>query len=172
MTGEPTRPARGGGWTATLGGALALGGGAVLLGVASLTCWSVVQRWLTSQPVPGDFELVSIGSGLAVLGFLAWGTARRASIVVDTFTAWLPRRAAGAVDAFWMLVWAAVAALLGERLLRGALDTLNSGTTTMVLGLPTWWAVGLGALAFAATALAALAWVPRLLRGGGGEGGG
>ena len=155
------------GWIARLGGLLALGGGAVLLGIALLTCWSVARRWLTSQPVPGDFELVSIGSGVAVLGFLAWGTVRRASILVDTFTGWLPRRAAAAIDAFWMLVWAAAAALLAERLLQGARETLASGTTTMVLGMPTWWAVGFGALAFAATALAALAWLPRLMRGEG-----
>jgi TRAP-type C4-dicarboxylate transport system permease small subunit len=151
--------------TARLGGALALAGGAVLLGVALLTCLSVARRWLTSQPVPGDFELVSIGSGVAVLGFLAWGTVRRTSILVDSFTGWLPRSATAAMDAFWMLVWAAVAALLAERLFQGARETLGSGTTTMVLGLPTWWVVGLGAVAFAATALAALAWVPRLLRG-------
>ena len=162
---HPTRPPEPGGATARAGAALALAGGALLLGVALLTCWSVAQRWLTSQPVPGDFELVSLGSGVSVLAFLAWGTARRASIVVDTFTAWLPRRAAGAVDAVWMAVWAAVSALLAERLFRGALETLNSGTTTMVLGLPTWWAVGFGALAFAATALAASAWLPRLWRG-------
>lgn len=155
------------GWTDRLGGVLALAGGAVLLGVALLTCWSVAQRWLTSRPVPGDFELVSLGSGVAVLGFLAWGTARRASIVVDTFTGWLPRRAAGAVDAFWMLVWAATAALLAERLFQGARETFRSGTTTMVLGFPTWWAVGFGGLAFAAVALVALAWVPRLGRGEG-----
>lgn len=165
MSDEAPPPPRGP--VAALGGLLALAGGATLLGVALLTAWSVVQRWLTSQPVPGDFELVSIGSGVAVLGFLAWGTVRRASITVDTFTTWLPRRAAGAVDALWMLAWAATAALLAERLFQGARETFASGTTTMVLGLPTWWAVGLGALAFAATALAALSWVPRLLRGEG-----
>jgi len=163
-------PAPRGGWTARLGGLLGTGGGAVLLGIALLTCWSVAQRWLTSQPVPGDFELVSIGSGVAVFGFLAWGTVRRSNILVDSFTAWLPRRATAAVDAFWMLVWAAVAALLAERLFQGARETLRSGTTTMVLGMPTWWAVGLGALGFATTALAALASVPRLLRGDEGEG--
>ena len=161
MSDAPPRPP---GAAARLGAVLALAGGTALLGVALLTCWSVAQRWLTSRPVPGDFELVSLGSGVAVLGFLAWGTVRRSNIIVDSFTGWLPRRATGAMDAFWTLVWAAAAALLAERLLQGARETLASGTTTMVLGLPTWWAVGLGALGFAAAALAALAW---LLRGEG-----
>ncbi len=163
----PDSPAPPRGAVARLARLLALAGGATLLATALLTTWSVVQRWLTSRPVPGDFELVSLGSGVAVLGFLAWGTARRSNIIVDSFTGWLPRRATGAMDAFWTLAWAAAAALLAERLLQGARETLASGTTTMVLGLPTWWAVGLGALAFAATALAALASVPRLFRGEG-----
>ena len=54
---------------------------------------------------------------------------------------------------------------LAERLLVGARETLASGTVTMVIGLSTWWAIGIGALCFAATALAALAWTWRLLRG-------
>jgi TRAP-type C4-dicarboxylate transport system permease small subunit len=144
---------------------LALAGGAVLLATALLTTYSVVQRWLTAQPVPGDFELVSLGAGLSVMGFLAYGTLMRSNILVDSFSGWLPRRVTDLIDAFWMLVWVEVAALLAERLSVGAREMLRSGTTTMVLGLPTWWAVGVGALAFAATALAALASVPRLLRG-------
>jgi TRAP-type C4-dicarboxylate transport system permease small subunit len=149
---------------ARLAAGLALAGGLVLLATAGLTTVSVVRRWITTQPVPGDFELVSIGSGLAVLGFLAYGTLMRANILVDTFTAWLPGRASRAIDAVWMLVWAGVAAVLAERLWVGARETLASGTTTMVLGMPTWWAVGVGALAFAATVLAALLWAARLLR--------
>ena len=164
MQDQPAPPR---GAIAALGTALGFAGGLVLLATALLSTASVAKRWLTSQPVPGDFELVSLGSGVAVLGFLAWGTARRSNIIVDSFTGWLPHRATGAMDAFWTLVWAAAAALLAERLLRGARETLGSGTTTMVLGLPTWWAVGLGALAFAATALTALASVPRLFRGDG-----
>ncbi|MDN3566340.1 TRAP transporter small permease subunit [Paeniroseomonas aquatica] len=147
--------------------ALAYAGGAVLLATALLTTVSVVLRWLTRQPVPGDFELVSLGSGLAVVGFLAYGTLLRTNILVDTFTTWVPRRLARGVDAFWTLIWAGAAAVLAERLLVGATETLRTGTTTMVLGLPTWWAVGLAALGFGATALAALHWVVRLLRGHG-----
>ncbi len=164
MPGQPAPPR---GPIARLGRMLALAGGGVLLAVALLTCWSVLQRWLTRQPVPGDFELVSLGSGLAVMGFLAFGTLLRTNILVDSFTGWLPRGVTRLVDAFWMLVWAGVAAVLAERLLVGSREMLANGTTTMVLGLPTWWAVGCAALAFAATALAALYWVARMLRGGG-----
>lgn len=152
---------------ARLAVALALAGGLVLLAAALLTTWSVVQRWLTRQPVPGDFELVSLGAGLAVMGFLAYGTLMRSNILVDSFTSWLPRRVTDLVDAFWTLVWVGVAAVLAERLFTGARETLRSGTTTMVLGLPTWWAIGLGALGFAATALAGAYWVVRLARGRG-----
>jgi TRAP-type C4-dicarboxylate transport system permease small subunit len=144
---------------------IATAGGLTLLATALLTSFSVARRWATSQPVQGDFELVSLGSGLSVLAFLAYGTLKRANILVDSFTTWLPRRPAQLVDAFWMLVWAAVAVVLAERLLVGAQETLRTGTTTMVLGLPTWWAVGFGACGFALTAVAALLWVVRLAQG-------
>lgn len=144
---------------------VALAGGAVLLAAASLTTVSVLLRWLTSQPVKGDFELVSIGSGLAVLGFLAWGTHRGSNIMVDSFTTWLPARANAALDAVWSLAWAAVALLIAERMARGALDTLASGTRTIgLLAIPYWWAVGIGALCFALTGIAALLAIPRLLK--------
>lgn len=152
---------------ARLAGLFALAGGAVLLATALLSTASVVRRWLTSQPIPGDFELVSLGSGLAVMGFLAYGTLLRTNILVDSFTGWLPRGVTRAMDAVWMLVWCGVAAVIAERLLLGARETLRTGTTTMVLGLPTWWAIGLGAACFAATALAALYWAALLLRGRG-----
>ena len=162
MSEQPAPPR---GPLARLGAGLGFAGGVVLLATALMTTASVAKRWLTSQPIQGDFELVSLGSGLAVLAFLAYGTLMRTNIIVDSFTTWLPRRLTRVMDAFWTLVWAVVAAVLAERLFVGAAETLRSGTTTMVLGLPTWWAVGVGALAFAATALMALYWVVRLLGG-------
>jgi hypothetical protein len=51
-------------------------------------------------------------------------------------------------------------------MLTGTLDTWRSGTRTIgLLAIPYWWAVGVGALCFAATGLAALWWLPRLLAG-------
>jgi TRAP-type C4-dicarboxylate transport system permease small subunit len=154
-----------GGPVAALARGLALAGGAVLVAAALLTTTSVLLRWATSQPVRGDFELVSIGAGLAVMGFLAHGTLMRTNILVDSFTQWLPARLLGWIDAFWMLVWAGCCALLAERMAVGAAETLASGTRTIgLLALPYWWAIGLGALCFAATALAGLSWLRRLLR--------
>ena len=164
---DGTEPAPPRGAIAGLAAALAFAGGAALLAVALLTTVSVLKRWLTSQPIPGDFELVSLGAGLTVMGFLAYGTLMRTNILVDSFTAWLPRGVTRVVDAIWMLVWCGVAAVLAERLFVGARETLASGTTTMVLGLPTWWALGIGAACFAVTAAVALTWVGRLVAGRG-----
>jgi TRAP-type C4-dicarboxylate transport system permease small subunit len=151
---------------ALLARALAFLGGLSLLVAGCVTTVSVVMRWFTSQPIRGDFEIVSIAAGVAVLGFLAYGTLMRANIIVDSFTTWLPARVNGAVDAFWTLVWAAVALWLAERMTVGALDVWRSGTRTIgLLALPYWWAIGIGALCFAITALCALSSLPRLLRG-------
>jgi TRAP-type C4-dicarboxylate transport system permease small subunit len=146
--------------------ALAFLGGASLLVAACVTTVSVLLRWLTSQPIRGDFEIVSIASGVGVHGFLAYGTLMRSNILVDSFTTWLPRRVTGVIDAAWMLVWAVVTLWIAERLVLGAWDSWRSGTRTIgLLALPYWWAIGIGALCFAATGLAALWWLPRLVRG-------
>ena len=146
--------------------ALAFLGGVSLLVAAGITTVSVVLRWLTSQPIRGDFEMVSIASGVGVFGFLAYGTLMRANILVDTFSTWLPRRLAGVVDGFWMLVWAAVTLWLAERMTLGTLETYRNGMRTIgLLALPYWWAVAIGALAFTMTGVAALVWALRFLRG-------
>jgi len=139
-------------------------GGASLLVAGCVTTVSVLMRWLGGHPIKGDFEIVSIAAGVGVFGFLAYGTLARANIIVDSFTTWLPARVNGVLDAAWTLVWAAVMLWLAERVTIGAWDTWRSGTRTIgLLAIPYWWAVAIGALCFAATGLAALAWLPRLL---------
>jgi TRAP-type C4-dicarboxylate transport system permease small subunit len=152
------------GAVARLATGFAIAGGVALLGVAVLVSASVLLRWLAGQPIRGDIEMVQLGGGLAVLGFLAQGTAMRANIFVDSFTTWLPTRVNDAIDAFWNLVWGVVALVLAERMAVGAAEALASRTTTIgLLAVPIWWAIGLGAAAFAATGLAALYWVARLM---------
>ena len=153
---------------ARLATGFALASGLVLLAVALMVSASVLLRWLAGVPIKGDIELVQVGGGLAVLGFLAYGTLMRANIFVDSFTGWLPARLNQAIDGFWNLVWGVVALVLAERMGIGAIEALRSHTTTIgLLAVPLWWAIGLGAACFAATGLAALYWAQRLARGRG-----
>ncbi len=145
--------------------ALALAGGAVLLAAAALTVVSGTLRWFTSQPVRGDFEIISIASGLAVLSALAFCALNRGNILVDSFTTWLPARINTLIDAFWQLVWAAVMGVIAWRMTLGGMEAMANGTRTIgLLALPYGWAIAVGAACFGLTALIALAWSWRLAR--------
>lgn len=119
------------GFSAALGGALAVG-------VAALVVVSVLGRWLFYLPVRGDFELVRIATALAVFAYLPYTQARRANIMVDTFTQRLPRRVRDAMDAFWDLVFAACMAACAYGLYLGTFDARENYETTSELQLQMW----------------------------------
>jgi TRAP-type C4-dicarboxylate transport system permease small subunit len=149
---------------ATLARVLAVMGGLLMLVVALISTASVVLRWITSQGIQGDFEIVSIGGGLSVFLCLPWAQQRGANILVDSFTTRTPAWFNRALDAFWALVYAALCALLAWRLLLGARDSITSHTVSMVLSIPYGWAMVPAAGCFAVTAIVALATAFRLRR--------
>jgi TRAP-type C4-dicarboxylate transport system permease small subunit len=143
--------------------AIAIAGGLLCVGIAALVTVSVVLRGANLGSVRGDFELVQMGTALAVFAFLPWCQARRGNVVVDTFTTRLPQRAVAALDALWDLGLAGMMAVIAWRLGLGALDAFASRTTTMVLLVPVGPAIaacaalaGLLALVSVATAVARL----------------
>lgn len=136
---------------------LAIAGGLLMLCTAAMVTVSVMMRWVSFQSVPGDIELVQIATALSVFAFLPLCQAQRGNIVVDTFTAWLPERAQRLIDALWDVIYALVAAMIAWRLAVGAVDTIRSNTVSMMLGLPTGWAIA------ACAAMAALLSVVALL---------
>ncbi|HEX5640009.1 MAG TPA: TRAP transporter small permease [Burkholderiaceae bacterium] len=118
--------------------ALALLGGGLLLGVALLTAVSVAGRWLVSQPVTGDIELVQLATAASIALFLPYCQLHGSHLVVDFFTARssgpMQRRldAVGAVLAgavFFLMAWRAGVAVAEMR---------RATETTMVLGIPLW----------------------------------
>lgn len=119
--------------------ALALAGGLVLTGLMLMSITSIAGRWLFSRPLPGDFELVEIGTGLAIFLFLPACQLRGANVIVDFFTTGMSRRGQAWLDAFGALLYTLAAALFAWRLVFGGLDYLRYGEKTMVLGLPLWW---------------------------------
>jgi TRAP-type C4-dicarboxylate transport system permease small subunit len=122
---------------------VALAGGILMVVVAVMVTVSVTLRspWIGGRGVPGDFELVQMGTAVAAFTFLAVCQARRGNIFVDTFTGWLPTQFQHALDAFWDVVYGLAMAVIAWRLLQGAVGEFSTGTTTMVLGLPTGYAI-------------------------------
>ena len=137
--------------------ALALVGGVVAIAVALLVVVSVLSRWLFSAPLPGDFELVQMGTAVAVFAFLPYCQIVRGNIVVATFTTHLPTRVRSRMDAIWDVSYAAAMALVAICLTRGTVDTFASQEVSMVLRIPVWPGIGFGALACAFLAIVSLA---------------
>ena len=71
---------------------LAVCGGVILFAMAVLTTISVTGRAALSAPIAGDFELVAIGTGLAIFAFLPWCQLERGNVLVDFFMAKTPVR--------------------------------------------------------------------------------
>ena len=146
--------------------ALALVGGVLMLVVAALVTLSVLMRWLLGDGISGDFELVQIATALGAFAFLPLCQARHGNVIVDTFTAKLPRRARDRLDALWDLTYAALIAVLSWRLALGALDAFASQTTSMVLGIPQGYAIAACAVMGMFLTIVAVATAVRLVKGG------
>jgi TRAP-type C4-dicarboxylate transport system permease small subunit len=64
----------------------------------------------------------------------------RGNIVVDFFTSRAPRRVNRALDRMGALLLAVCCALLAWRAALGGLSSYNSHSSTMLLGVPEWYA--------------------------------
>jgi TRAP-type C4-dicarboxylate transport system permease small subunit len=137
--------------------ACALTGGAVLLALALGTIASVLGRWLLTRPLPGDVELVQLGTALAIALALPYCQIQASHLVVDLFTARAPQSWRRALDALAQVAAAAVLALLAWRAAVGVADLRAAGEVSMVLGLPLWLAYAAMVPALALAALIALA---------------
>lgn len=145
---------------------LALAGGIVMLAAAILVCSSVGLRWVTSNSIPGDFELVQIAVAVSAFAFLPHCQFRRGNISVGTFTAALPRRVQALLDALWDLAYGLTGAFIAWRLAIGASETIANRTTTMVSGIPIGWAIAAAAAMALLLAIAAFSTALQLARSG------
>jgi len=113
-------------------------GGAVLVGITLMSVTSITGRALLGKPVPGDFELVQLGSAVAIAAFLPYCQLRRGNIIVDFFTTRASARAQAVLDALGALLFSAVMALLAWRTTLGFMTVKASHEVTMIVGFPVW----------------------------------
>lgn len=116
----------------------ALAGGVVLLSVAALTTASVIGRWLFATPVPGDVELVQLGTASALALFLPYCQLHGSHLIVDIFTAHAPAALHHRLNRVVRVLAALTLTALALRAGAGLADLYAAGETTMVLGWPLW----------------------------------
>jgi len=135
--------------------AFALAGGAIL---AALTLMSVVSIGgrIANRPIQGDFELVQFGCAIAIAFFLPYCQFKRANIIVDFFTVRAGARAQRTLDAAGSLLLAAALGLLAWRTGAGTLAMKAGGETSMIMGVPLWYAYAAMTPGFGLAALAGL----------------
>lgn len=116
----------------------------------------MLLRVFAGSQVKGDFEIVALASGIAILLFLPYCQAMHAHVTVDVFTVWLPRTVLRRIDALWSLALAVAAAALALRLSAGLDEAWRRNDVTMMLHLPLSAAYAAGVIGVGATSLLAL----------------
>ena len=121
--------------------ALAVVAGGVLVALALLTAISIGGRsliWAGLAPIPGDFELVEIGTAVAVFGFLPYCHLHRGHATVDVVVNQLPTPLFNLLTIVGDIAVALVTYVVAWRLWLGLQDKLAYGESTMILGAPLW----------------------------------
>lgn len=113
-------------------------GGLLMSVVTVMTVVSVLGRYLISEPISGDFELVTMGTAISVFLFLPYCHLRRGNVVVDVFLSWAPYKVQTFCDAVSGLLLAAIAAMLAWRMIHGGLDMYQYNEVSYILALPIW----------------------------------
>ncbi len=148
-------------WLFYVARTFAAGGGLVLVAITLMSVASIASRFLTAKGLLGDFELVQLGCAVAVAAFLPWGQMRGNHVMVDFFTVAISRRSKNWLDALGALLLALCAAVLAWRMVIGTFELRLSQESSMLLGVPTWYAYALMTPSFVLLALTALytAWL-------------
>lgn len=126
-------------WLALLCRVFATIGGITLLALMLMTVTSVTKRGVLGAPIPGDFELVEIGSAIAIFCFLPWCQSTGGNVLVDFFTQNAGPRTNHLFEALGDLLYLLIAALLLWRMVHGGMEMRQYGEQSMVLRIPVWW---------------------------------
>lgn len=127
---------------------LAVIGGLVLTGVMLLAVVSIIGRALSRMqwatlgwigPIPGDFELVSMGAGIAIFCFLSWTHFQRGHVTVDIFVSKLGPRGLAWLSVGTNLILTILVVILAQKVGEGLDDKMRFGETTQILEIPVWY---------------------------------
>ncbi|WP_136068524.1 TRAP transporter small permease [Modicisalibacter radicis] len=147
----------------------AITGGLIVATLSLMTVASIAGRWASSLPligdmaalawigpITGDYELVEMGTAIAVFLFLPYCHLRGGHVTVDILVMRAPhgvqRLLAFVAEALFLVV----AGVMTWRLYHGLLDKQRYMETSMLLDIPLWWGYVGGIAGFALLTLVCL----------------
>jgi TRAP-type C4-dicarboxylate transport system permease small subunit len=114
--------------------------GVILTAITLITCVSLLGRNTIGKTLVGDYELTAFVAGAAVALFMPLCQLQRQHIIVDFFTAKASPATNLWLDRLGALCMAALMFVLAWRTTVGGISSFRSASSTMMLGLPEWWA--------------------------------
>ncbi len=143
----------------------ALAGGLLMTAIAIMVVVSVLGRWLFLAPIFGDFEMVEIGTAVAVFLFLPYCHLTKGNVIVDLFLSWAPAKVRSAFDVASGVLLAVIAAVLAWRMVLGGLDMHRYHEVSIILAIPIWPVFPVAVASFTLLAAACLYTSARDLKG-------
>ena len=136
--------------------AFAIAGGIGFIALVTMSIISIVGRKLAAAPVPGDIEIMQMGTAVASAAMLAYCEMEHHHLRVDFFTTRVSAVARHRLDALSHLLLAIVSAVVAWRTGAGAASLKEAGEASMLLLWPVWTVVAAMVPSFALLALAGL----------------
>jgi len=112
---------------------LALGGGAVLMGLMGLIAFDVVMRYGLRIPFLGAYEMTELAMALIVFLALPFCAATDGHVAVDVLGPWLDRPAWRWLNVLVALAGAAITGVMAWETVRYALASNSRGDATNML---------------------------------------
>jgi TRAP-type C4-dicarboxylate transport system permease small subunit len=158
-------PAQVEGGLARLLRALALCGGAVLLGLMALVAFDIVMRRVLNLPFLGGFEMTELAMAVIVALGLPYCAVVGSHVAVDIFAKWLDRPALRWIDVLVHLAGAVLLAVVAWRTVLYALGSYRFGDATNMMAIPKYPFQLVTAVSAALFALVLLVEAARAARG-------
>ena len=112
---------------------LAILGGIILVIVILINFVSILSRIIFLNPLVGDFELVEIGSAIAISSFLPLCHLKKGNVIVDFITAKLNFKKIAFLDCISSVIYGLIALFFTWRMFFGAKDMYNYQEETILL---------------------------------------
>ena len=113
-------------------------GGIILMLVVLINVISIVSRIMFSNPLVGDFELVKIGSAIAIASFFPICHLKKGNVIVDFVTAGLSLKTRYKLDLLSSVIYFIISLFFSWRMIYGGKDMFNYQEETMLLQFPIW----------------------------------